>query len=111
MSIVCTNIEANCDECKSELGVVCFATLNIKTELSANTSVYLWVRDKFGNLYRDPIMTEYDGAIIIVSDDFPDGLFHLPQIFDLFVTSDINGSTVLPMFSSPTYNCIKLTIE
>lgn len=93
------------------LGEVCFASLNIKTELSANTSVYLWVRDKFGNLYRDPIMTEYDGAIIVDSEDFNEGLFQLPQIFDVFVTSDINGDNILPLFSSPTYNCIKLDVQ
>lgn len=109
--IVCDNIEANCDECKSVLGVVCFTTLNIKTELASNASIYLWIRDKFGNLYRDSIMTEYDGAIIIISADFPKGLFQLAQIFDLFVTSDIDGINILPMFSNPAYNCIKLNIS
>ncbi len=108
---VCDTIVVNCDECKEVLSDVCFTSLNIKTELAASTSVYMWVRDKFGNLYRELIMTEYDGAIIITSDDYPDGLFQLPQIFDLFVTSDEDGTDVLPLFSSPTFNCMKLNIQ
>ncbi len=108
---VCENIIANCDKCKEILSDVCFTSLNIKTELSSNTSVYIWIRDKFENLYRELIMTEYDGTIIITSNQYPIGLFQLPQIFDLFVTSDEDGLNVLPLFISPTFNCIKLNIQ
>ncbi len=109
MTQVCVNIDANCDECIEVLGDVCFTSLNINTALPSSTSVYLWIRDKFDNLYRVAIMSEYNGSIDLLASDFPEGMFKLPQIFDLFFTSDIAGSTVLPVFAD--YNCIKLHIQ
>lgn len=70
---------------------------------------YLWVTDKFGNQYSAQVTVADDGSFVIDPSQFPEGMFNEHAgAFDLFLSSDEEGSTILDVFGD--FQCILLTL-
>lgn len=111
MSICNENIDVNCDECyevsRSD------SSLNFIYGLTPSTQYYLWVIDKFRNVYKNLFTSGVDGSFDIDLTDYPDGMFNpYAGDFEVFISSDVAGDTVIPLtvYATP-YNCLILTIS
>ncbi len=109
MTRVCVPIALNCDYCYT-LELAYETILNVAAGLTPAASLYVWVTNKFGNQYVDAITVNGDGSFNIDTSNYPAGMFNpLAGWFDVFVTSDVDGNTVVPMsFGPDEYNCLKL---
>ncbi len=109
---ICTPLTLDCSICK-ELTKAYNTSINIAAGLTPAANLYLWVTDKFGNQYRIIVTVAGDGSFNISTSLFPAGMFNqFAGSFDLFLTSDINGTTVVDMiFTSTHYKCLKLKIS
>lgn len=112
MAKVCVDPPSlDCDECK-ELSQL-LSNLVIAAGLAASTAYYIWVVDKFGNIYRDQYITNGAGSFTLLNSNYPDGFFNpYAGAFTLITTMDQAGTVIVPMvFSAVDYNCVKLTIS
>ena len=108
----CNIIPADCSVCFRIETLICPNRLLIPTGISSGTQLYLWLRDKFQNLYYDLIIIDGFGTAILDPGNFPAGLFNIPGFLDMFLTSDVDGSNVVPMqISSVEYNCVIIEVE
>lgn len=115
MSEVCFCIPTNCDECfVMSLPYCPGRNIIIPTNNLINqTTYYIFIRDKFNNLYTAPTLGQSTGVFKIDTHQFPTGMFN-PQFgpIDIFLTTDPAGTIVQPMtFPIATYNCIILTVN
>lgn len=109
---LCGCISANCDECFELSIAYCPNQINISASLTPSASLYLWIRDKFKNLWEDQITVNADGSFDINIDNFPTGMF-TPNFgaVDIFLTTDNKGADIVPMtFSAIDYNCLLLSV-
>ena len=83
--------------------------------LTALTQYYLFVIDKFNNVYKVLFTSGADGSFTIDSTNsaYPSGLFNIyAGAFEVFIASDVDGTTVIPLTIYATnYNCLSLTIS
>jgi len=111
MSLVCgLSLPIDCDTCYETVIIEpCLdATINFPLNLTPAASLYLFVIDKFRNIWCDLITVNSDGGIDIVVADYPDGLFNKNAgIFRIFLSTDITGSDVVDItIGSETYPCL-----
>lgn len=107
---ICNPLALDCSICK-ELTKAYNTSINIAAGLTPAANLYLWITDKFGNQYRVIVTIANDGSFNILTSLFPAGMFNqYAGKFDLFLTSDINGTTVVPMNFTTPFNCLKLKI-
>lgn len=106
---VCTPIPKNCDTCK-ELTLTYDALMNVLAGLTPASTPYIWITDKFGKQFKDQVTIAGNGSFNINQANFPSGMFNpIAGSFDLFVSSDVNGVTILNVFS--TFKCIIFSIS
>ncbi len=106
---VCTPIKLGCDYCFT-LQLQFSSIMYVGVSLTPASTPYLWITDKFGNQYCEQITITVDGYITIDSSHYPAGMFQGNSWFDVFVTSDALGTTVIPMTFVNPYNCLKLQV-
>lgn len=111
MGQVCITVPETCDECYS-MELTTASSFNIPAGLTPAATYYLWVRDKFGNLYQDTIVVNGDGSFDIQTGDFPDGLFNIyAGAFTVFLSTDTEGLELVPMnFSMTMWSCLQFTV-
>ena len=113
MAELCGCIDNNCDECFELSVAYCPDQLiNISAGLTPAASLYLWIRDKFGNLWYDTITVNADGSFDIDTDNFTTGMF-TPTFgaLDIFLSTDDKGANIVPMtFNLIADNCLILSV-
>lgn len=110
MSICDENIDVNCDECYEVSRAD--SSLNFIYGLTPSTQYYLWVIDKFRNVYRNLFTSGVDGSFDIDLADYPSGMFNqYAGDFEVFISTDVDGSNIVAMtvYATP-YNCLILSI-
>lgn len=111
MARVCTPIALNCDYCFT-LTVPFGDIMYVSAGLTPAENVYLWVTDKFGNQYKNLVTIAVDGSFPIDTSNYPSFLFNpLGGWFDIFISSDTDGATIIPMTFVSEFNCLKLNTE
>ena len=82
-------------------------TINFQLNLTPGNQYYLWVIDKFKNVWRDQITVQSDGSINITISDYPNGLFNKNAgIFKIFLSTDLSGLNVVNFtINSVSYSC------
>lgn len=112
MGLVCITVPETCDVCYS-MELATASSFNIPAGLTPNENLYLWVRDKFGKLYMNPVQVNEDGSFTVLASNYPDGFFNrYAGGFTLFLTTDDQGEHIVPMsFSALNYNCLQVTIS
>lgn len=106
---VCKPIALNCDYCFT-LQLQYQSPINVLAGLPLASAFYLWVRDKFGNQYEDWIMVNPNGSFDIDLTNYPAGMFNpLNGWVDIFITSDLEGTIIVPMIFGTSFNCLKLS--
>lgn len=113
MPKVCNiTLTSNCDVCK-ELSQL-LSNLVIAAGLTASTSYYVWVVDKFGNIFRDQYTTNLAGSFTLLEANYPTGMLNpYAGAFEIFVSMDQDGDTIVPMDfgDADEYNCAILRIS
>lgn len=113
MTQFCGTIPIDCSECADVSAAPCQSVINLAVGLTPSTQYYLWIRDRFSNLYFDLITVGIYGSVDIDTANFPAGMFETSGVFfDIFITSDSNGVDIIPLNVNPgvTNNCIILSI-
>jgi len=106
---ICNPMALNCDYCFM-LQLPYQAPINVLAGLPLASAFYLWVTDKFGNQYEDLILVNPNGSFDIDLTNYPTGMFNpLNGSFDIFITSDLEGTTIVPMIFGASFNCLKLS--
>lgn len=111
MTQVCDPVPLDCSYCYV-LELVQSDTLTVDAGLTPASMVYVWITTKFSSQYMVSVVVAGDGSFDLDASDFPNGMFNPDAgYFDLFVSSDIDGSVVVPMtFGASEYNCVLLSI-
>jgi hypothetical protein len=112
---ICKCLTENCDVCYNMTVAYCPQSININAGQTPSAQIFLWIRDKLSNLYRELITVNGDGSIYIPLANFPTGMF-TPEFggVNIFITSDVDGNTILPMgtlYPNDTFNCILLSVN
>lgn len=110
MALCDIDIDVNCDECYEVSRAD--NDLNFIYGLTPSTQYYLWVIDKFRNVYRNLFTSGVDGSFDITLSNYPNGMFNkYAGVFELFISTDMDGADVVPLTIYATeYNCILLSI-
>jgi len=101
--------EPDCISCyETTKSSPCDATLQFALGLTVGVSYYLWVTDKFANVYREQITVIAGGIVRPTLTQYPDGYFNeFAGPFRLFLTTDAAGAnTVSFTLSGTAYTCI-----
>ena len=111
MGRICDPIPLSCDHC-FVIDLTQDDLINVGAGLAPASTYYLWITDKFGNQYSDPITVNSDGSFDIDAANYPSGMFNPSAgVFDLFLSSDTGGSDIIPMmFNAIAFNCLKFII-
>ncbi len=109
MKICSPTVDRGCDVC-AELTLASATTMNVQAGLTPASTYFLWVIDKFKNVYHDIVVVNGDGSFDIVSANYPDQMFNENAgSFYIFLTSDIDGQNPIPMtINSVTSKCLLL---
>lgn len=110
---ICFCIPTDCSECYEHNVSYCPDEINISAGLTPSDTLYLWIRDKFNNIWDDIITVNADGSFDINMSNFPTGMF-TPSFgsIDIFLTTDAKGQSVQEMsFDTQEYNCLILTVD
>jgi hypothetical protein len=116
MSKFCFCIPGTCDTCYEYSIPFCPGSLvNIPCTnlVPYYVTYYLWIRDKFGNLWQDTVTGNSDGSFTITLSDFPSGMF-TPAFgpMDVFLTTDDMGTIAQVMyFNLEEFNCVILNVD
>jgi hypothetical protein len=112
---LCWCLPINCDVCYTYIIPYCPPTLiNIPTtNLTYNSTYYLWIRDKFGNVWTDTVLGLSDGTFNINQANFPTGMW--TEDFgpiDIYLSTDNLGTIVKPLqlYGYSPYNCLILSV-
>ena len=112
MALICDlNISLNCDSCFETAKA--YGNLTFPVGLAPTNTYYLFVIDRFGNVYRQIVTIAGDGSFTIDSAGDPSGLYEgsSGESLQLFLSSDINGSNfVLLTINATSYNCIMFAV-
>lgn len=105
---VCSPVTLNCDVCYS-LTLLFENLMPVPAGLAPASTVYLWITDKFGIQYSEAVIAASDGSFVIDASNYPESLFNpLGGTFDIFLSSDPEGQSIVPMTFETEYNCLKL---
>lgn len=107
----CGCIPQDCTACHSLTASQCPDTINIPCGLTPGNQYYLWVRDHFGNLFYDLITVNGNGSVDLVAANYPNGMFIEDSVFELFLTTNIDGTGLITINFTPTATCVSLLIE
>ena len=107
MKICSPTVDRGCDVCE-KLTFASATTINVLAGLTPANTYYLWVIDKFKNVYRDIVAIAGDGSFSIVISNYPDKMLNeYAGSFYLFLSSDVNGTAIIPMtFNAVSYKCL-----
>ena len=112
-AIYCGIINDDCSVCfAGNPPAGCWATMPFYTAQAPNTSLYLWIKDKFDRIYYDVVTVHGDGSIILDTENFPEGLFNNNGTVQIFLSTDQNAVDLID-FSTTTvltvlYSCVSL---
>lgn len=86
----------------------CDATLQFALGLTVGTVYYLWVVDKFANVYREQITVIAGGIVRPTLTEYPDGYFNeFAGAYKLFLSTDAAGlATVNFTIAGTIYSCL-----
>ena len=108
----------NCSECYQATLSQFPDTITIVAALSPNTPYYIWVTDKFNNIYStDRITTDSSGSIVLDAETiglFPVGWFCKDAgafMFEAKPIAPYYSETGSFTFGGLTYPCIWVTFE
>lgn len=113
MPLVCGyNIPINCNICY-EMSIIepCNnSIINLQVNLISKNQYYLWVIDKFNNIWRDIVIVKIDGSIDLIIANYPIRLFNKNTgIFRIFLSNDISGADIIDLkINTIIYLCIIL---
>lgn len=109
MNRYCGCIDTDCSECYEIEAPYCFDFVALPSIPGVYADLYIWVRDKFGNLYYADLTASH-GIYYLIASDFSKEIFSSDfGCVTVFVTSDANGQTIVPFTVGYTeYNCISL---
>ena len=110
MTESCGCIPQDCSVCFSLAASQCPDTINIPCGLTPGNPYYLWVRDHFGNLFSDFVTVGSNGSVDLVAASFPTGMFIEDAVFELFLTTNSDGTGIVTMNFTPTATCVSLNI-
>jgi hypothetical protein len=110
-----TCIPETCDICYEYSVAYCPSTIiNIPCDNLINgTTYYLWIRDKFDNIWPATTLGLVDGSFDINTTDFPTGMFN-PDFgdLDIFLTQDSIGDIAQTMyFIMQEFNCVMFSVN
>ena len=113
----CGCIANNCDDCFTMSIPYCppqYITIPTTNLMPYYTIYYLWIRDKFDNIWTDTVFGNADGTFDINTANFPQGMFS-PEFgsIDLYLSVDDLGTIVqlLNLYGYEPYNCIILSVD
>ena len=107
-------VEADCDVCYyTTVESPCDTPIEFETDLVAGAVYYLWLVDKFDNVYRHGIIIEAGGVIPVDVDEYPEGFFtNHSGVFRIFLTTTTSQSSRIDFeIGSTEYSCITFEIE
>ena len=111
MAQYCGCVEPDCSVCYSLTADYCPDTINIPCGLTPLTQYYVWVEDRFGNLFYDLITSDANGDVDIVCSNFPDIFKSDSGVMTVFVTVNDTPDNLLTLnFPTPT-NCVALSVS
>lgn len=112
------NLLESCSECYQYALSQYPDSIEIFGGLDANTDYYIWITDKFNNVYcTDAITTDADGNIVIEGTNItnlPTGLFCKDAGAFKFEAKPVDayyGGVSQFTFSGVTYDCIWVTFQ
>lgn len=111
MALVCSlRFPMDCDACYETIIIEPCAdtTINFQVGLPAGQQRYLFVIDKFKNVWRNLITVKPDGSIDLTLTDYPDGLFNkYSGFFRVFLSTDDQGQNIVDLtINGNLYLCI-----
>lgn len=113
----CGCIEENCDTCLKYSVPFCPPTNILVTTTNLtdpNLDYFVWIKDKFGNIFTDQVPTNNNGNFFIRTNNFPVGMF-APNFgdLDLYINSDNGSGQILQpiIINNIPYNCLIFSIN
>lgn len=102
-----------CTTCYPLSGIACGDELVLDTGLTALTTYYVWVKDRFDRIYVQEVISEVDGSLTVDLTAFPDGLFNKYAGSFLFTvsTSDEEDTEEEFTIGSVDYTCFIVTFS
>ena len=110
MAVCDIEIDLDCSNCYEVSRAS--SSLNFLVGLTPSTAYYLFVEDKFDNIYRVLITSGADGSITIDPASFPGSLFNkFAGVFTVVVSTSLTAETTSTLTIGGTaYSCISLSI-
>jgi hypothetical protein len=105
----------DCSACYQESFAGCGTSFTIHTRFTGSPAptYYMWVQDKFENVYVNTVSPNLDGSVTVVFSNFPQSFFNIyAGYFQLWFTTDPSGYDLvpIPMGVSPDLTCIVFNI-
>lgn len=110
---ICACPTSTCDSCYQIFFSYCPSSLTFHTSFSMVESLYVWLQDKFGNVYMQPLTTNVDGTFTLDMSQYPNGMFNYNAgFFYMYLTTDYLGKDLvtIPYGVSPALSCIVFCI-
>lgn len=96
----------NCSECL-ELSFATCNYLEFDLGLEGDTAYWIWIEDKFGTIYKQPVLTDVDGNFTLNPNDYPDGLFNEYNKFTLSISSsETVNDNIAFTYGYVEYECV-----
>ena len=115
MAQICTCVQPQCGSCLQVVASYCPTVINVDAHIVVPSpdSLYLWVVDKLGNVFMDPVTINHDGSFDITISNYPAGSFNqYSGDYYVYVTSDPEGNILVEMHaSSPAVTCVIVSVS
>lgn len=100
-----------CDTCKEITAVTCYGFLRLDIGQAVNTNYTAFIEDKFGNFFKQSVISDGVGSVTLNIDNFPDGLFtpYSGKFTFSLSTSSLNSTYETLNIDSDVYHCILLS--
>jgi hypothetical protein len=98
-----------CQDCYAVQFTSCNSS-EVELNLLADTTYFVWIYDRFNNIYVKEVETDGDGAFELDADDFPEGLFVNGSITGYISDNDNTNTKEGFTVGGVDYDCFLLTI-
>jgi len=111
MALLCNFIvPIDCDICSEQIIIepCTNSVINFQVGLIPSTQLYLFITDKFKNVWRDKIKVKSDGSIDLALNNYPLGIFNKHSgFFKIFLSTDNQGTNIINLtINNNIYLCI-----
>lgn len=108
----CLTADRACTSCYEMSVGFCPDAIELPVGLTPGANYYMFVRDKFDNIYRNLITINADGNIDVDFANYPTGFFSPEMgLIEIFLSASIDGSNPVTLNTSPTSTCIDITVS